>query len=802
VAAVVAAALATVLTGPASARLQRVTVQLPDGTLKSVAIDLPTGTTLSELQSGQVTLAEPLPGTPVSLEPIAEDASSSGSDPPADTPPPPESDPPADTPPPPESDPPADTPPPSGSDPPADTPPPSDPDPPTGTPPPPGSDPPPPTSEPPASNPPSPGVAADPPQQGVPPAGSQEPLTGNGQDTPAANRGPDRPKRRRDDKRVRGRSDGRAEKPALRKPAPLRRPDGSPTVENPGFVDALPGPSTSIGVPNFVIRKFSVPIFLLPIYQAAGIEYGVRWEVLAAINEIETDYGRNLNVSTAGAVGWMQFLPSSWRRWGVDGNNDGRTDPYNPVDAIFSAAHYLKAAGYEQDPRRAIFAYNHADWYVDSVLLRARLIAGVPADVVGSLTGLTEGRFPVYAHARYADDPAERDDTRPGIDIFARSDAPVVAAHDGIVKTVGRSSRLGRYLILQDAYGNRFTYAQLGAVALYYPAPKQQSFDTQSSVQSRRRSGGDESRPAEPASAGRHARQTVPRRADEPGDSATYAIRSPRPFGVDGGGGPLRRLKPGVQVVAGTIIGRVGRSVPRQAPHLHFEIRPAGRGAPLIDPKPILDGWKLLEATAVYRANGENALRPGAPSLGQMLLMPKPALERRVLGDSRLEIYPAGREDIRSGQIDWRVLAVLEYLAERGLRPTVTCLKSGHSFYTTSGNVSEHSSGNAVDIGAINGIPVAGNQEPGGIVEQTVRMLMELQGTLQPHQIISLFGLGGPTLAMRDHADHIHVGFRPLFGENRVLGRQAAAVLQPGQWGDLMEHLRGLDNPAAPAPAR
>jgi Transglycosylase SLT domain len=116
-----------------------------------------------------------------------------------------------------------------------------------------------------------------------------------------------------------------------------RKPDGTPTPANPTFSEALPGPAP-IGVPNFFIDKFRIPLFLLPIYQAAGIEYGVRWEVLAAINEIETDYGRNLNVSTAGAVGWMQFLPSTWKRWGVDANNDHIKDPYNPVDAIFSAA--------------------------------------------------------------------------------------------------------------------------------------------------------------------------------------------------------------------------------------------------------------------------------------------------------------------------------------------------------------------------------------------------------------------------------------------------------------------------------
>src|SRR5438876_8596366 len=192
-------------------------------------------------------------------------------------------------------------------------------------------------------------------------------------------------------------------------PPPLRNKDGSPNIHNPTFVNALPSPNTSTTIPNFVIRQFQVPLFLLPIYQAAGNQYDIRWQVLAAINEIESDYGRNLNVSSAGAVGWMQFLPSTWKTWGVDANKDGRKDPFNPVDAIFGAARYLRAAGGDQDIQKAIFAYNHAGWYVDSVMLRARMIAGVTADLVGSLTGLTEGHFPVYAHARYADDLAAQD---------------------------------------------------------------------------------------------------------------------------------------------------------------------------------------------------------------------------------------------------------------------------------------------------------------------------------------------------------------------------------------------------------
>src|SRR5688572_8213241 len=155
--------------------------------------------------------------------------------------------------------------------------------------------------------------------------------------------------------------------------APTQNADGSPTPANPTFSYSTPGPAR-IGVPNFFIDKFRIPPFLLPIYQAAGIQYGIRWEILAAINEIETDYGRNLNISSAGALGWMQFMPSSWRAYGVDANRDGVKDPFNPVDAIFAAARYLKAAGAQQDIRKGIFAYNHADWYVDSVLMRAQVI--------------------------------------------------------------------------------------------------------------------------------------------------------------------------------------------------------------------------------------------------------------------------------------------------------------------------------------------------------------------------------------------------------------------------------------------
>jgi murein DD-endopeptidase MepM/ murein hydrolase activator NlpD len=111
---------------------------------------------------------------------------------------------------------------------------------------------------------------------------------------------------------------------------------------------------------------------LVEIWQRAGGAYGVPWEILAAINKVESNFGRNMGPSSAGAIGWMQFMPSTWLRWGTDANGDGVADPWNPEDAIFSAARYLAAAGAHDDLSRAIFAYNHAQWYVDEILNLAR----------------------------------------------------------------------------------------------------------------------------------------------------------------------------------------------------------------------------------------------------------------------------------------------------------------------------------------------------------------------------------------------------------------------------------------------
>jgi hypothetical protein len=566
---------------------------------------------------------------------------------------------------------------------------------------------------------------------------------------------------------------------------------GAPTTANPTTTIAPFGPAP-IGVPNFIIDSFEIPPFLLPIYQACGTEYGVPWEVLASINKIETGFGTNLNVSSAGAVGWMQFLPSSWEAFGVDANGDGRKDPYNPVDAICAAANYLKIAGAHEDLYQAIFAYNHADWYVQEVLLYARAYGRLPSDLVGSLTGLTEGaHFPIAADARYADDVAAREalengesvdygnaaevisssPTPRGINIFSKVGAPVVAVNDGVIRKLGHSPRLGDFVVLEDTYGNRYTYAELGHL-----------------VRNRRLvvmpTGKEKRVPVESQNLRPRLRAFPDRSKGENTDALQAAVAA----------SAKGSLRVGSKVIAGTVLARVGKGGEGIDPHINFSIRPAGKGAPRIDPKPILDGWKLLEATAIYRAKGKSPF--DRLSGAGVLLLSKEVLQKRVLANKSLEIYECGREDIAGGRIDRRVLAMLEYLTVKGFDMTVTSLQCGHSLLTASGNVSEHTTGTAVDIPVINGVPVTGNQGPGSPTEELVREVLRLQGTMHPHQVISLLDFPGPTsFPMADHYDHVHVGYQPLAGDAEA---KFIALLKPDQWQRLVDRLGEIENPSVP----
>ena len=602
------------------------------------------------------------------------------------------------------------------------------------------------------------------------------------------------------------------------------------------------------GVPSFFIESFRIPPFLLPIYQAAGTAYGVPWQVLAAINEVETDYGRDLSVSSAGAEGWMQFLPSSWASYGVDANGDGFKDPYNPADAIFAAARYLRAAGAATDLRGAILAYNHSQAYEESVMLRAKLLGGTPSELLGAITGLTEARFPVHAQSHFSDGfppaPATRSGapkTLAGTTIYSEPGAPVIAVQDGQIVQVGDSRELGHFVSLRDAYGNTYTYAQLGTVAALYPVLK--PHDAAAAKARAPRSGeAPEPRPSGPASAG-----TKPSPASSAGEAAGISGLALEPSPGLGSGasaptvststsspaaaaapvappvaapptpsaatpsvfraGPndvyLHPLRRGVAVIAGTVLGHVARHAvgpgsPGAQPHMLFQIRPAGAGAPLIDPKPILDGWVQLENSSIFRANAANPFLTSAPTPGQVLLESKQQLEQQVLANPGIDIYECGRQDIQTGQIDRRVLATLEFLEVSGLKPTVSALKCGHSDLATESSVSAHSTGNSVDISRINGTPIRGHQGAGSITDATIRKLLTLQGSMKPHQIISLMSYPGTdnTLAMADHYNHIHIAFKPLFTQSATLAGVFSSAITPSEWIKLIARLGEIPNPA------
>lgn len=298
--------------------------------------------------------------------------------------------------------------------------------------------------------------------------------------------------------------------------------------EAEALASLLGSPAVSVQALDY----YRIPMFLLPIYQAAAVQYGVPWQVLAAINEVETNYGSDLSISSAGAEGWMQFMPATWLEYGVDVQDAGYADPYNPVDAVFAAARYLRAAGAAKSLKGAIYAYNHSQAYVESVLLRAKLIAHYPTAVIETLTGLAEGSLPVAHALATAEEllqpgsasasidsvrPAKTSSTKrrssgasssstaatagtaltpgstlpptPGASaaavtegkaastqrfgkLVAPASAPVVAVQDGKVVGLGHSRKLGNYVILRDIYGDVFTYAGLGSIASTYSPPK------------------------------------------------------------------------------------------------------------------------------------------------------------------------------------------------------------------------------------------------------------------------------------------------------------------------------------------
>jgi murein DD-endopeptidase MepM/ murein hydrolase activator NlpD len=237
---------------------------------------------------------------------------------------------------------------------------------------------------------------------------------------------PPRPGRSKDSRGTSGKRQRRHRAPR-RDTGPVAH---QPIVPGPPTLDQAEVPALLAGLPTGLLGGFEQgpPAYLIPIYKEAGHRYHVPWRVLAAINGIESDYGRNLAVSSAGALGWMQFMPDTWRQWAVDADGDGHLNPYSPLDAIFTAARYLKASGASRDLPAAIFAYNHADWYVTEVLLRAHMIGNV-----ASFARVGKG-YSLPLDAQYMQPFGRTDD---GVDFEAAPDGALVySITPGIVSAV------------------------------------------------------------------------------------------------------------------------------------------------------------------------------------------------------------------------------------------------------------------------------------------------------------------------------------------------------------------------------
>lgn len=639
----------------------------------------------------------------------------------------------------------------------------------------------------------------------------------------------------------------------------------APSPESVAEEGALAAALDSSAASAQALDFYRIPLFLLPVYKAAAVQYGVPWQVLAAINEVETDYGNDLSVSTAGAVGWMQFMPSTWLQYGVDALDAGYADPYNPVDAIFAAARYLRAAGAQTDLRAAILAYNHSEEYASSVLLRAKLISAYPKAVVSTLTGLIDGRPPVTgkqlvwstpvgessstssasvipskavntstpgstlapsptaaATARTSATAAPSPKSLDFDDLTSAPNASVVAVEDGRVEKIGDSRRLGKYVVLRDVYGDVFTYAGLGSIASTYSLAKSASEPTKSPVVEAASSRAPT--PTQPASAGaqspatQHAETSLqssllssdlgqlslsllPKEQTLAGTrnpaavahTARKAQQSTTPQKV-----PLRR---GSVVASGTVLGHVGVPSGDRDGHLRFAIRPAGDTS-TIDPGPVLANWKQLQTALHPRgAKASNALLGATTS--DLFLMSKDQLESSVLADPDITMTACDRREVAAGRVDKRVLAVLAFLSPSGLAPTVSALRCGQDQYTASGALSAQYNGDAVDISAINGIPVAHHQGAGTITDLTIRALLTLPSGFVPHEIVSLTRYPGAsnTRAEASSAKEIRLQFSPTTASAAHLARArrkaptATSALSAAQWNQLMTRVAALPAP-------
>jgi hypothetical protein len=455
-----------------------------------------------------------------------------------------------------------------------------------------------------------------------------------------------------------------------------KSPESEKGAAQTGGTTATPPPATSIPT---ACGPVNVPTFLLPIYQQASDTYGLGPSgpsILAAINEIESGFGQNLGPSSAGAVGWMQFMPSTWAVYGVDADGDGNKDPNNPNDAIFAAAKYLAAAGMPDDPEGAVFSYNHADWYVAEVMARAACFSGIGNGAIGGLSLIPKRQELVCAPAAGA-----------------------------------RESIPADYMKAFQSAAGRYDLGRNGVWTLAAVARIESNYGKGMSAQ--------------------ELRATGPLGITDD-NWATYA--------VDGdGNGKVKRSSPADSAATlARMIWARGDIRAGLFQHNHAEW--------YVDA--VLADAESMAGTCEVRTVAYSVMLPGPTSA--------PINWQNVELSNSLEMM-----DIKSGAIDPRILNLLGAISQRHT-VLISALRSDHSEYTTSGNVSNHYYGRAMDIAAIDGVSCT-NVSPDGPCGTVARQLGALPPGQEPTELIYCFDPDGPSnpngFAQADHCDHVHVGF-------------------------------------------
>ncbi len=418
-----------------------------------------------------------------------------------------------------------------------------------------------------------------------------------------------------------------------------------------------------------------VPPSLIPIYQEASDRYGLGPagpSILAAINEIESGFGTNMGPSSAGAIGWMQFMPSTWDVYGVDANGDGKADPWDAEDAIFAAARYLRAAGMPEDPEGAIFAYNHADWYVADVLSRAACFSGLGNSAVGGVTLLPQRR-------QLSCEPADETHIPDAyLQAFQNSSARYELGENG----VWAMAAIAR---LESNYGRGMSKADLA-------------------------------------------------------ERGPLGIEDSnwRRYAVDGDGdGQISRQSPAdSSATLGRMIWASGDL--RAGIFLHNHA-----------------AWYVDEVLdQADKSAGKCRVHPVAYSIALPGPTNAPINWNNVELSNALEVW-----DLQRGAIDPRVMALIAAISQKH-SILISALRSDHSMYASSGNVSNHYLGRAMDIAAVDGVPCTLTTVDGPC-GRLARALADLPAGEKPTELIYCFDPDGPgpAWAQADHCDHVHVGF-------------------------------------------